>query len=360
MDVATHGDPESKLVENFSLADGRTSPFFLTHLNQGQGLVPVKLDERVGHILWVRQLIEGEEPDTEPIEVGTEDVVVPFTPIHSISLHSSPTVGDVKGFMIGIPATQVRRDDFQRRIWLRTLRVEEMDNHQPARAPWGYDITFDAGSIALELEWIDRQFPVGDDGYAPLTNVVWTWMNIGVAPNSDVLSRYALAAARRLDTAHRHFTIFSDDLNQLDPELPGPMMRQRIFQIMGEIEVFVIALSRAVDMATDINSLDGVSVPIPKSIVDAKKVLTKFRDAYEHIEDRAKGLVRSKPHQDALTIFDWTPLFTEQVITYGGRRFDLRLVPTLILEVRSVIKQGCADKARTVQNHLGFDGAPSN
>jgi hypothetical protein len=41
-------------------------------------------------------------------------------------------------------------------------------------------------------------FPPDADGYAPLTNTIWTWMNIGRAPDSLVwTSRSAVTAQDR-------------------------------------------------------------------------------------------------------------------------------------------------------------------
>ncbi len=67
------------------------------------------------------------------------NIVVPFTPIHSTSLNTSPTVGDTASFMFSIPVIEVRRDDEQRKISLRTRKVDEPMPTRRARAPWGYE-----------------------------------------------------------------------------------------------------------------------------------------------------------------------------------------------------------------------------
>jgi hypothetical protein len=48
--------------------------------------------------------------------------------------------------------------------------------------------------------------------------------------------------------------------------------------------------------------------------------LAQVRHAYEHIEERAKGLVRGKPHPDALSGFDFSPFFSEGAVQFGDHR----------------------------------------
>jgi hypothetical protein len=253
------------LLENFSHLSPSV-PTVFTHLERNGEQVRVVLDGRVGRILWVRPPDDDEPEPSEPITVQPHDVVVPFTPIHSTSIHTTPTVGDTTGFMLGIPVVEVRRDDAKQQLWIRTRRIGEPEPASRVRAPWGYTITLDAGDVVVEIEWIDRMFPSDEDGYASLTNTIWTWMNIGPAPDSDTLPQYLLAAARRLDAAHRQFQRVRERLDDFDPAAPGPHARLAVFEIVGDIETAVVALSRAIDMAAKLDALVPISTPLPASV----------------------------------------------------------------------------------------------
>ena len=344
------------LLENFSHLSP-SAPTVLTHLEHDGGQVRVVLDGRAGRILWVRPLDADEPESSEPITVQPGDGVVPFTPLHSMSINTSPTVGDTTGFMLAIPLVEVRRDDAQRQIWIRTRRIGEPEPTSRVRAPWGYTVKLDAGALVVEIEWIDRMFPPDEDGYAPLTNTIWTWMNIGPAPDSDTLTRYLLAAARRLDAAHRQFQRVRERLDDFDPSAPGPHARLAVFEIVGDIETAVVALSRAIDMAAKLGTLVPISTSLPASVATEAVLLTELRNAYEHIEDRAQGQVRSKPDPQALTIFDWSSLFQDGAITYAGYSLRLSDVPGLILDTRTFLKNAAAAAKEAVA--LGATPSPT-
>ena len=153
-------------------------------------------------------------------------------------------------------------------------------------------------------------FPPSDNEYAPLTNTIWTWMSIGPTLGAETLTRYLLAAARRLDAAQRSFRRIRDRLDAFDAAGPGPHTRLDVFEIVGDIETTVIALSRAIDMAMQVGALTPITTPVPASLTAVAPGLTKIRKAYEHIEDRAQGNINRRPDaRQALTIFDWTTLF---------------------------------------------------
>jgi hypothetical protein len=334
---------EAELAKNFAALSHPPRLTFLTHLQRDGEAVRVVLEERVEHQLWVRPLDDGEPEPSTPIRVMPRDIVVPFTPLHSVTINTNPTVGDTTGFVVGIPVAEDRRDDSRQEIWLRTLRLSEGTQTRRVRAPWGYKVTFDAGAVVLEIEWIDRMFPPDADGYAPLTNTLWTWMNIGLAPESEAVARYLLAAARRLDVAHRGFHRILDNLETFNRGAPGPQTRLALFEIVGEVEITIVALSRAVDMAVTLDQLAPIKTPSPARVIAMRETLTELRNAYEHIEDRAQGQVRSKPDPQALTIFDWSTLFQERAITYAGHRLALEDLPLVLLDTRTFLKEAGAE-----------------
>jgi hypothetical protein len=321
----------------------RQGVFLLTHLERDGEKIRVKLEERIGSQLWVRPLDDEEPEPDEPIRVETDDVVIPFTLVHSVGVNTSPIAGDTTGFMTSIPVVEIRRDVMRQEIWLRSLKPGEPDPPERVRVPWGYTVTVDPGSIVLDIDRIDGMTPTGADGYAPLANTIWTWMNLQQTPGVDALARFLLAAARRLDVAHRCFDSVRADMDRLNAESAGPNIRAVVFEIVGQVEIMVIALSRAVDMAVKLNSVVPITTTVPLSVFAAKSTLTIIRDAYEHIEDRALGRVRNTAHKHALTIFDWTSLLREDAITYGDQRLELRDVPGLLIDTRRYLKEGGAE-----------------
>lgn len=311
---------EDGLAQHFPRYNGN-EPFLVERVRIGDNgeTVPVVLEARDDNIVWVRHLDEGEALPEEPIVIEKGDILVLFTPIHSTSVNTTPTVGDTTGFVIGIPVIEVRRDDNAKVVYGRTRRVTEPMSTSRVRLPYGYTFTLGEGDLTLELEWIDQMFPPDEDGYAPLTNTIWTWMTIGPAPNAETLTRYLLAAARRLDAAHRSFTSIRSRLDAFDPAAPGPHARLVIFEIVGDIETAVVALSRAINMAVKVGTLATITTPVPTSLTSIQPTITAIRNAYEHIEDRAQGRAAGRfSRQQALTIFDWTSLFDDDAITYAG------------------------------------------
>jgi hypothetical protein len=327
------------LARNFGRYS-RTDSFHLAHAQMDTDeKVPVVLEERIGHQVWLRRLDEGESPPSEPITVEHGDIIIPFTPIHSTSINTTPIGGDATGFVVGIPVIEVRRDDDAKIVFARTRRLADPEPTIRVQVPFGYQLTFGPGDVVVELEWIDQMFAPGDDGYAPLTNTIWTWMTIGVTSGTETLTRYLLAAARRLDTAHRGFQRIRHNLDTFESEGPGPHTRRAIFEIVGDIETTVISLSRAIDMAMQVGSLTAITAPVPASLRAVAPGLTKIRNAYEHIEDRAQGNVNRRPSpQEALTIFDWNSLFEDDAITYADERLELSDVPGLLLATRAFLK----------------------
>jgi hypothetical protein len=62
---------------------------------------------------------------------------------------------------------------------------------------------------------------------------------------------------------------------------------------------------------------------VPPDITTRCDAVREIRSAYEHIEDRALGKVRGKPHLDALTTFDHLRVVKDGVIGYGAYHLDL-------------------------------------
>lgn len=83
----------------------------------------------------------------------------------------------------------------------------------------------------------------------------------------------------------------------------------------------------------------GCPVPVPPAVDAKKDAIRALRNAYEHIEDRALGQVNGKPDPQALTIFDYQPLLTEDTLVYGTHRLGvIDEIPSLLADMRQFIK----------------------
>ncbi|MGW5751298.1 light-mediated development protein DET1 [Nocardia rhamnosiphila] len=258
-----------------------------------------------------------------------DDELVVMVPISHLGLHTTPAGGD--GFLISQRVVPVRRDNGV--VYARPLVHDEPDDGRRVHIRPGEKVAIEP---RVELDYIDRWEGDGVTGYVPLTPVLFTWMAIA-APASVSVSRYLLAAARRLDQAQALFQRV-EDLRQTEPE-GAPAARRAIFALVGAVELALVSLARVVDMCEQAHNTIGVSAPVPQDIVSRATAVREVRNAYEHIEDRALGNVRRKPDPDAATIFDHETIVRDGVIAYGRYRLDLASdIPILIVAARKFLK----------------------
>jgi hypothetical protein len=215
------------------------------------------------------------------------------------------------------------------------------------RWPYGYVFQLPAGGMVVEIEWIDEQGVEDTDGYRLLTDTLWTWMSFGEVRGDGSLARYLLAAARRLDGAHRALYRAAGHLDGLTPETPGPYLRFGVFQYLAEVELCVISLHRSLEMASKISSVADIATPLPKAVSNLAVRIKEFRDAYEHIDERAKGLVKNKPDPRAVSIFDWEPVL-RGTLTYKGVAITLVEVETGMESLRSYLKVAASEGLESI------------
>jgi hypothetical protein len=322
---------------------GVDTPVFLGKiaLKTADDMVNVTLYERDGSKVLIRQ-VDPCDVDSGPVEIFDGDEIQLMEAISHIGLNTNSGVGSVDGFMFGMRVVPDRVEGTT--VYARSLRRGETDDGRRVHTIPGGNLTFAAGSIVAELDHIDDQLPPTSSGHVPLTPSLWTWLSLGDG-HDESKTRYVLAAARRLDTANLLLIEVQtriDALNQAG--IAGPAIRLNLFEMVGTVEQAVIALGRALDMVMKTNQVIGRRVPVPKQLSRASTKVTAIRNAYEHIEDRAVGKVRGKPDPDALTIFDWRRLITEQVVVYGTQELDLAAeAPALIAAMRQYFKDAVTD-----------------
>jgi hypothetical protein len=323
-------------------ADPQTPLCFLdpvVGLRGAGGPVRVRLAERDGSQVLLRQVDPGEpEPERVPLYDGDELIVMEA--LSHISLRTSPVPGVPEDFLFSYRIIPVRSEPG--RVLARTLRHGEPDTGQRVHVRPGDQL--ELVDVTVELDHIDSQEIATDSGHVPLTPVLWTWLSLGEG-HDPARTRYLLAAARRLDTANQLLMVMQDRRRLLDQEgLGGPQLRRHLFDLIGAVEMAVVALGRAVDMVRQAAASIGCTVPVPTQVTSSWPALHEIRNAYEHIEDRALGQVRARPHAEALTIFDQRRLLSDAVLVYGQHELDIdREVPRLLAEVRQFLKDAASD-----------------
>jgi hypothetical protein len=278
--------------------------------------------------------------------------------IRYLGVNLTPNVG-ANDALIGVRVVPAGRDGH--RVFGRTLHPGEHDSGEAvAFYPYrGEELHFPSGSIQISLRDLERGNEPGPDGYAPVSNTLWTWLTFG-APPDPAFFRFLLAAARRLDTAH---ALCSDVLAALtEQNEPFIKARRRLFAALGLAETMCVALGRAIDMLGRVPSHFSVSVSLPPSVSGLLPALREIRNAFEHIEDRALGNVHGRPHADALSIFDQRDLISRGVLRYGAHSLDLQgeVLPMLVQARRLVLDAAIetAGAARTLNTSIGFPSAP--
>jgi len=207
-------------------------------------------------------------------------------------------------------------------VFGRTLRWGEADDGGGVSVAAGEEFTIREGRLVVELDHIDSLSESGPGGYAPVTNTIWTWYQVG--PNADAgVYRALLSLARRVDTAHELWAIAVKQRKEaLDMGL-GPSGRPLLFRAWGAAEMAVIALHRAVRLAGMLAR--WLDVEVPDDVRGAAASAKLLRDALEHIEERAEGRVRGRIDPAAHEIFHQGDFIEKGRLTYDGHMLDIEM-----------------------------------
>lgn|GEM_PF-5135188 len=113
------------------------------------------------------------------------------------------------------------------------------------------------------------------DGYRPIAEMLWVWTAFA-GPPADEAWRYVLSTARRLDTAHRQLERVREAVDDASSMVAGatgtsPASREPLFAALGETELFLVGLYRALRMAADIEKHFGIDLPSPVALRDDSK-----------------------------------------------------------------------------------------
>jgi hypothetical protein len=138
------------------------------------------------------------------------------------------------------------------------------------------------------------------DGYEPLGLGLMVYAGASGFPYEEDFW-YLISASRRLDTAHHMFERVREGIDSGTARNMGGL-----FAILGDVELAMIALYRAVDMAYRAGTKLNVKTRWPQNVKRKQKAIEELRDAYEHIDERALGKIskRRVDKKQAHTIFD--------------------------------------------------------
>jgi hypothetical protein len=290
---------------------------------------------REGSRLILREIDPGEpEPDRIPVYEG--ETVEIATGIHSVSLNTTPDVGDTAGCLFSLRVVFLRREPGK--VFVRTLRLGEPDDGRRVFVAPGEDLIVE--QIQAELAYIDTLEEPTASGYIPLTPTLAIWYSIGdrEGEREAARARYLLAAARRLDAANLDAISAVESYQALDDSMAGPVLRRTAFELLSRTETLIVALGRVIDIVMRAAADISATVEVPAALADRAAAVRALRNAVEHIEDRALGRVNRSPDPVALTLFDQSRLMTEGSIVYAAYELNLTSdVPELISASRKFL-----------------------
>ena len=101
------------------------------------------------------------------------------------------------------------------------------------------------------------------------------------------------------------------------PSLHSPAGREALHEVLGDAELAIIAINKALKIAVSLIGRYSVRVPFPKIVAGKRLFIVRLRDHYEHVEDRAFGCVWGRPDVDAQGAFERIPLIRDRRFSDG-------------------------------------------
>jgi hypothetical protein len=168
--------------------------------------------------------------------------------------------------------------------------------------------------VQIEIKGKVQQ-PSRPDGYRPITDPQWVWGQMLGVPSEEAWRTF-WSAARRLDTGHRQVERIREAIEGLPP-LGSPAGRQAAHEVIGDAEMAIWAIDKALDIAVAIQGRYRIEGPFP-TIIEAKRPLVAaLRDHYSHIDERAYGKVKEKADPTAEEAFEFTAIISHREFTNG-------------------------------------------
>ncbi|MBS1882342.1 MAG: hypothetical protein JSS97_05235 [Actinobacteria bacterium] len=153
------------------------------------------------------------------------------------------------------------------------------------------------------------------DGYWPITDRLWVRAKILGAP-SDEAWRLFWSAARRLDSGHRQIERIRQAIDELPP-IESPLGRQAMQEVMGDAEMAIWAIDKALDITLRVQRSYRIPGSFPKIVLEKRPLVEALRDHYSHIDHRALGKVRERIDPSSEDAFHFDSLFYSREFTDG-------------------------------------------
>jgi hypothetical protein len=154
------------------------------------------------------------------------------------------------------------------------------------------------------------------DGYRPITDPLWVWATILGSFPSDGSWRVFVSAARRLDSAHRQIERVREGIDKLPP-MGSPAGRWAMHAVIGDAEMAIWALDKALDLAVQIQGRYRIPGTFPKIITEKRPLVEALRDHWSHIDERAVGKVNKKEDPTAENAWEYPQIFNARAFTDG-------------------------------------------
>lgn len=154
------------------------------------------------------------------------------------------------------------------------------------------------------------------DGYMPITDLLSVrGRTLGVP--SDEAWRLFWSAARRLDGAHRQIERIREAIQALPPS-GSPAGRQAMQEVVGDVEMAIWSLDKALDISVSIQGTYRIERGFPKVAAEKRPLVARLRDHWSHIDERALGKVRGAVDPSAEEAFGFGAIFSDREITDGN------------------------------------------
>ena len=231
-------------------------------------------------------------------------------------------------------------------VYARSLRRGEEDTGEAVQLQAGDRLVIPAGEFVVDSRDIDELHnPRGRGGYRPVANTVWTWYQVATERLGFFLFFFALA--RRVDAAHALWKLAVEALERARREdgIPG---RRAQFDSLAAAEVAVVALGRCYLMVETLVERHCPELELPDSVATTLEAVTDLRNAFEHIDERAEGIVGGGRYDaEALTVFDQPDFIGSSVIRYKDHElnFETQVIAALI-DCRELIMDAIDARAK--------------
>jgi hypothetical protein len=184
--------------------------------------------------------------------------------------------------------------------------------------------------------------PMRIDGYRPISDSLWVWGTIlGFPPIEQ--SRLLWSGARRLDSGHRQLERVRHGIDTAPPEgsVGG---RERMHEVIGDAELAVIALDKAIDIVVCLSGRYQVPGSVPPVVQAKRQLVADLRNHYAHIDERALGRVHGHPTPKSEDAWEFVSLLADRTLTDGNGSLGIDQDATdLCIAARDYLVKAWAD-----------------